>query len=82
MNRRGFLAGCLALGAAPAIIKVENAMRLWVPKQGLLAESFHVNEFMHSQEFTRSTWGSYYDSNVILVFRRALTDDELRRITA
>jgi hypothetical protein len=35
MNRRGFLGSILAAAAAPAIIKVENAMRLWVPRQTL-----------------------------------------------
>lgn len=32
MNRRGFLGAILAAGSAPAIIKIENAMRLWVPR--------------------------------------------------
>lgn len=39
MNRRGFLAGILAVGAAPAIVKAENIMRvskrLIVPDQSL-----------------------------------------------
>jgi hypothetical protein len=29
MNRRGFLGSILALGAAPAIVRAENVMRLW-----------------------------------------------------
>lgn len=28
MNRRGFLASCLALGAAPAIVRVDSLMRV------------------------------------------------------
>jgi hypothetical protein len=32
MDRRGFLQSILAAAVAPAVIKVENAMRLWVPK--------------------------------------------------
>ena len=33
MQRRGFLAGILAAGMAPAI--VHNPMKIWVPKQGI-----------------------------------------------
>lgn len=36
MNRRGFLQSCLALAAAPAIVKAESLMPIWVPKQGIL----------------------------------------------
>jgi hypothetical protein len=39
MERRSFLAGILALGAAPAIVKAANIMpvapKLWVPNQDL-----------------------------------------------
>ena len=31
MNRRGFLAGMLALGVAPAIVRAESLMRIVVP---------------------------------------------------
>lgn len=34
-TRRGFLTGILALGAAPAIVRAESLMRLWVPPQEL-----------------------------------------------
>lgn len=33
MNRRGFLASILALGAAPAIVRAGSLMQLWVPRQ-------------------------------------------------
>jgi hypothetical protein len=33
MNRRGFLGSILALGAAPAVVRAENIMRLWVPRE-------------------------------------------------
>ena len=33
MNRRGFLGSILALGAAPAIVRAESLMTLWVPSQ-------------------------------------------------
>lgn len=33
VTRRGFLTGMLALGAAPAIVRAESLMRLWVPPQ-------------------------------------------------
>ena len=35
-TRRGFLTGMLALGAAPAIVRAESLMRLWVPPQEIL----------------------------------------------
>lgn len=36
MNRRGFLTGILALGAAPAIVRAESLMKIWVPPQDIL----------------------------------------------
>lgn len=36
MNRRGFLGAILTLGAAPAIAKVENLMRIVVPKTEII----------------------------------------------
>lgn len=33
MNRRGFLSGILAGTAAPAVVRSESLMRLWVPPQ-------------------------------------------------
>jgi|LakMenEpi03Aug12_release.lakeMendotaPanAssembly.Ray.scaffolds.fasta_scaffold2345287_1 hypothetical protein len=36
VSRRGFLTGMLALGAAPAIVRAESLMRLWVPPQEVL----------------------------------------------
>lgn len=35
MNRRGFLTSMLALSAAPAVVKAESLMKLWVPSQEL-----------------------------------------------
>lgn len=35
ITRRGFLTSMLALGAAPAIVRAESLMRLWVPPQKL-----------------------------------------------
>lgn len=36
MNRRGFLGAMLAAAAAPAIVKAESLMPIWVPKQELI----------------------------------------------
>lgn len=36
LSRRGFLTSCLALCAAPAIVRAENLMKLWVPPQRLI----------------------------------------------
>ena len=32
MNRRGFLTSCLAASTAPAFVKADSLMSLWVPK--------------------------------------------------
>lgn len=42
VSRRGFLAGILALGAAPAI--VHNPMKVWVPNTELIKGDFGVIE--------------------------------------
>lgn len=34
MDRRGFLAGCLAASTAPAFVKADNLMGLLVPRRG------------------------------------------------
>jgi hypothetical protein len=36
LNRRGFLAGMLAAAAAPAIVRAESMMRLYVPPQSIV----------------------------------------------
>ena len=33
MNRRGFLSGCIAASTAPAFVKADNLMGLWIPKE-------------------------------------------------
>lgn len=43
MNRRGFLQSCLALAAAPAIVRAESLMKIWVPPQEIiLARDFAI----------------------------------------
>ena len=37
MNRRGFIKGVAGLFVAPAIVKAENIMRIWVPPQGVVS---------------------------------------------
>lgn len=42
LNRRLFLGGALlAPLAAPAIVRAESLMRLWLPKREILVASFH-----------------------------------------
>lgn len=43
-TRRGFLTGILALGAAPAIVRAESLMRLWVPPQELLVADWTLDD--------------------------------------
>jgi hypothetical protein len=55
MNRRGFLQTCLALAAAPAIVRAESIMRIWTPPQniGLLRPGV-----MHMIQMQRSWLGA------------------------
>lgn len=39
MNRRGFLASCLALGAAPAIVRADSLMRIMPVETEILPAS-------------------------------------------
>jgi len=40
MNRRGFLASCLALGAAPSIVRAESLMRMVRRESGILVPAW------------------------------------------
>lgn len=42
MNRRGFLSSCLALAAAPAIVRADNLMRI-VPRSAPVIATFGVD---------------------------------------
>jgi len=48
VSRRGFLTGMLALGAAPAIVRAESLMRLWVPPQALTIGRYDGFRFITS----------------------------------
>ena len=52
-TRRGFLTGILALGAAPAIVRAESLMRLWVPPQELVLPKHPADQFVF---FIHPTW--------------------------
>ncbi len=94
MNRRGFLASCLALSAAPAIVRAESLMKLWVPPQEIYqflpgAVGHYVatpdlgSTLMEAPEFTSSTWTKVEVVWVrdVFVFNSALISEELRKIT-
>jgi len=36
MDRRGFLAGIFATATAPAIVRAESLMKIWVPEQKII----------------------------------------------
>lgn len=42
MNRRGFLTGILALGAAPAIVRAESLMKIWTPPKELILPTLDI----------------------------------------
>lgn len=54
ISRRGFLAGIIAAGVAPAIIK--NPMKLWVPKQEIEVVHFLPISF---PDWVRDGYGEY-----------------------
>lgn len=61
INRRGFLKSMLALGAAPAIVKAENLMKIFVPSQEiiLLDKTIEVTTKLftgHIDELRISQW--------------------------
>lgn len=63
LSRRGFLTGMLALGAAPAIVRAENLMRLWVPPQELTIgryEGFNFYEALPDELTARIRDDQYY----------------------
>lgn len=58
MQRRGFITGLASLIAAPAIVKPESLMKLWLPPP--LIESVDVSQFLtdHDAWFfhTQRSW--------------------------
>ncbi len=50
-TRRGFLLGMLALGAAPAIVRAESLMRIWVPPQEVYIPKYPPGGFNHNRMY-------------------------------
>jgi hypothetical protein len=48
MQRRSFLAGMLAVAAAPAIVRASSLMPLWVPKKEIIQSSTASRDFIDS----------------------------------
>lgn len=61
-TRRGFLTGMLALGAAPAIVRAESLMRLWVPPQELL-----VADWILDDRYYRGNVGHPADTYLVFI---------------
>lgn len=76
MNRRGFLQSCLALAAAPAIVRAESIMRIWTPPQEIVLP--HL-EFWGAQIEMGGIAGQYVGS--VRLFNRTLSRWELQQIT-
>ncbi len=75
MQRRSFLAGVLAAGAAPAIVKADSIMKLWVPRKppwyipyGLLPKDEHV--YLEMIPYRHDWVLAELDSNTGRVLRR------------
>jgi hypothetical protein len=52
MNRRGFLNGILATAIAPAIVRSESLMKIWVPSQEIVVADNMA--MMHAREIERA----------------------------
>lgn len=78
MNRRGFLAGILAAGAAPAIVKAESLMKIIVPpEKKILIGTYHAMEYSHPKPgdfiLSRHSDGlEYVYGNIVVEELRAL----------
>ncbi len=78
MNRRGFLGAMLGLAAAPAIVKAENIMKIWVPPEpSIITLGQDVvtvgSEFLGNNAFTIETW--VYPTTVNTWVHVAMTKD-------
>ncbi len=52
MNRRGFLGAMLGIAMAPAIVKAENLMKIWTPKQEIITDPYGLD----AKEYTVEGW--------------------------
>lgn len=77
MNRRKFLKGCLAAAAAPAFIKPESLMGLWVPKHNGL--TLDINGSGPLPVVTLHLEQSYDANNGIMVERVLLARFDAER---
>ena len=78
MDRRGFLSSCLALAAAPAIVRADSLMRV-VPRE--------MEFFTLSQPGVVSVWhdisgnGNHlYADTEVVIFSEALSSDEIDKV--
>ncbi len=53
-TRRSFIGGLVAAAAAPALVRSESLMKLWVPPQDIILP--HVGWDIGSKEFTAEAW--------------------------
>ena len=67
LTRRGFLLSCLALGAAPAIVRADSLMRV-VPR-GLIVETMRTETALWTDSYWRFT-----DLGLEVRSRRFITD--------
>lgn len=72
ISRRGFLgglAGILAAGAAPSIIRAENAMKIIVPKAGIWVPNNALSQVFDLEAATQDEFGeAFYPTLIITQF--------------
>lgn len=74
ISRRQFLGGLLGLAAAPAIVRADSLMRIWVPKNYM---SFHIEPSMiiPGQEYSLSFWMKEGNADWHKVHRKYMWQD-------
>lgn len=56
MNRRGFLQAMLAASVAPAVVKAENIMKIWVPPEPEIIKPVMTIYDDGAEDFTVESW--------------------------
>lgn len=74
ISRRQFLGSVLALAAAPAVVRAESLMKLWVPKH-YLEFGVEPNLIVPGQDYNLSFWMKDKTSDWVKVHKKFMWHD-------